>query len=59
MNLTPSGSLALQYIKLSDVLEIHDGIIFDSYLGLPHIRKYTYVIKEERCVLFRCMVYEL
>ena len=31
-----SGSSALQCVKLGDTLEIHDGIIFDFYLGLPH-----------------------
>ena len=29
-----SGSSALQHVKLSDVLELHNG---DFYPGLPHI----------------------
>ena len=33
-----SGSLSLLHIKLGDVLEIRDGIIFNFYPGLPHIR---------------------
>ena len=37
MSPTPSGSLALQCVELSHVLEIHNGIIFGFYLGLPHI----------------------
>ena len=32
-----SGSSALQRVKLSDMLEIRNGIIFDFYSGLPHI----------------------
>ena len=32
-----SGSLALECVKLGDVLEIRDGMIFKFYLGLPHI----------------------
>ena len=37
MSPTPSGSLALQRVKLGDALEIREGIIFDFYPGLPHI----------------------
>ena len=37
MSPTLSGSSALQCVKLSDVLEIRNGIIFNFYLGLPHI----------------------
>ena len=37
MSPAPSGSLALQHIKLGDVLEIQDEIIFDFYPGLPHM----------------------
>ena len=37
MSLTPRGSLVLQRVKLGDVLEICDGIIFEFYPGLPHI----------------------
>ena len=32
-----SRSLALQHVKLSDALEIREGIIFDFYPGLPHM----------------------
>ena len=38
MSPTPSGSLVLQHVKVSGALEICDGIIFDFYPGLPHIR---------------------
>ena len=41
MSPAPSGSLVLQRIKLGDALKIHDGIIFDFYLGLPHIQLMT------------------
>ena len=34
---TLSGSSALQRVKLSDALEIRNGIIFDFYSGLPHV----------------------
>ena len=37
MSPASSGSLVLQCVKLGDVLEIHDGIIFDFDLGLPHM----------------------
>ena len=26
-----------KHVKLGDALEIRDGIIFDIYLGLPHV----------------------
>ena len=32
-----NGSLVLKCIKLGDVLEIRDGMIFKFYLGLPHM----------------------
>ena len=35
-----SESSALQRVKLGDALEIRDGIIFDFYLGLPHVYSY-------------------
>ena len=45
MNPAPSGgSLALQRVKLGDALEIHNGIIFDFYSGLPHIHVYIFPI---------------
>ena len=37
MSPTLSGSLALQCVKLGDVLEIRNRIIFDFYSGLPHV----------------------
>ena len=37
MSPTLSGSSVLQRVKLGDALEIRNGIIFDFYLGLPHI----------------------
>ena len=37
MSPAPSRNSALQRIKLGDALEIHDGIIFGFYSGLPHI----------------------
>ena len=37
-----SGSLALQHVKFSNVLEIRNGIIFDFYPGLPHIDCHIY-----------------
>ena len=42
MSPAPSESLALQCVKLSDALEIHDGLIFDFYPGLPHIYIYLF-----------------
>ena len=37
MSPAPSGSLALQHVKLSDALKIWDGIIFEFYPALPHV----------------------
>ena len=37
MSPTLSGSSALQRVKLGDVIEIRNGIIFDFYSGLPHM----------------------
>ena len=31
------GSSALRRFKGSDMIEIHDGITFDFYTGLPHV----------------------
>ena len=33
-----NGSSALQHFKCSNVIEIHKGMMFDFYPGLPHIR---------------------
>ena len=35
MSTDSGGSLALQRVKVSYVLGIHDRIIFEFYLGLP------------------------
>ena len=37
MGPTPNGSSALQRFERCNALEIRNGIIFDFYLGLPHI----------------------
>ena len=37
MSPTPSKSLALQHVKLGDVREICDEIIFDLYPRLSHM----------------------
>ena len=37
MNPAFNGSSAIQHFKHSDAIEIHDGITFDFYTGLPHI----------------------
>ena len=37
MSLTLRESLALQSVKLSNALEVRDEIIFEFYLGLPHV----------------------
>ena len=37
MRLTLNGSFALQRFERGNVVEIHNGIMFDFYLGLPHI----------------------
>ena len=34
---TPNGSSALQRFERSNALEIGNGIMFDFYLGQPHI----------------------
>ena len=37
LSLILSGSSALQHVKPGDALELHNGIIFEFYLGLPHV----------------------
>ena len=32
-----NGSSAIRHFEGSEVIEIHDGITFDFYTGLPHI----------------------
>ena len=32
-----NGSSAIQRLERSNVIEIHDGITFDFYTGLPHM----------------------
>ena len=45
MNPTLNGSFMVQRLEGRDVLEIHDGITFDFYTGLPH----TYLFLELIC----------
>ena len=52
MSPTPSGSLALQRIKLSDALEIRDGIIFNS---IRDCHAYYFVISS-KCKLFNIII---
>ena len=52
MSPTPSGSLALQCIKLSDVLEIRDEIIFNS---IWDCHAYYFVISS-KCKLFNIII---
>ena len=37
MSYALSGISVLYRIKLSDALKVHDGIIFNFYLGLPQM----------------------
>ena len=48
MSPTLSGSSALQRIKLSDALEIRNGIISDFYSRLPHMNP---IIFQPQCAL--------
>ena len=41
MNPALNRSSAIRHFKHSDVIEIRDGIIFDFYMGLPHLNFYT------------------
>ena len=36
-----NGSSEIRCFERSDVIEIHNGIIFDFYVGLPHVHVYT------------------
>ena len=38
-----NGSSMLERFKRSNASEIHNGIMFDFYLGLPHIEYINYV----------------
>ena len=42
-----NGSSAIQRFEGNDAIEIHDGITFDFYTGLPHM--YLYI---PRCITF-------
>ena len=35
---TLNGSLAIWHFKCSDAIKLHDGIIFDFYMGLLHMQ---------------------
>ena len=37
MSPTLNGSTALQRFERGNAVEIHNGIMFDFYLGLPHL----------------------
>ena len=37
MNPCLHGSSAIRHFELSDVIEIRNRIIFDLYMGLPHV----------------------
>ena len=37
MSRTLNGSTALQRFEHGNTVEIRDGIMFDFYLGLPHV----------------------
>ena len=37
MSPTLNGSSAIRRFERSDAIEIHDGITFDFYTGLPHM----------------------
>ena len=37
MGHTPNESSVLQHFERGDALEIHNGIMFDFYPGLPHM----------------------
>ena len=32
-----NGSSVIRHFEHSDAIEMHDGIIFDFYTGLPHM----------------------
>ena len=38
MSTALNGSSVIQCFEYNNAIEIHDGIIFDFYMGLPHIR---------------------
>ena len=39
MSPTLNGSSAIQHFEGSSAIEIHDGITFDFYMGLPKISR--------------------
>ena len=43
MSRTLNGSSVLQRFKLLNTIEIHNGTMFDFYLGLPHLLKVTLI----------------
>ena len=40
-----NGSSAIRRFEGSDAIEIHNGITFDFYTGLPHIYAHNYTNK--------------
>ena len=40
MSPTLNRTLEIQQFERSDMIEICDGIIFDLYMGLPHVELY-------------------
>ena len=44
-----NGSSVIQHFEHSDAIKIHDGMIFDFYMRLPHIIHFQEVMQfEER-----------
>ena len=37
MSLALNGSFVLEHFKCGNAIEIRNGIMFDFYLGLPHV----------------------
>ena len=48
-----SGSSAIRRFKGNDAIEIRDGITFEFYTGLPHIRKCAIYNTNTQYAVFR------
>ena len=42
-----NGSSAIRHFEGNDVIEIHGGITFDFYMGLPHMQFLSFVIEPQ------------
>ena len=53
-----NGSSAIWRFKHSNAIEVHDGITFDFYTGLPHMVQFSntsFVHVSKHCLYYACV----